>query len=91
MAGSALKLMGVLVVIRSYPFILVFLILRSMISLYYYLSIFIRRVTCLGSSNYNLSRRFLDSKGLMLLVRFIIVLNWAGGFPLFIMCGGLIL
>lgn len=91
MAGSALKLVGVLVVIRSYPVILVVLILSSIISLYYYLSIFIRRITCLGSSNYRLSRGVLRSKGLMALVISIMALNWLGGFPLFLLCGGLIL
>jgi len=91
LAGSALKLMGILVVIRSYPVTLVFLILRSIISLYYYLRMFITSVSCLGSSNYGLNTRFLDSKGLILLIRSIIVLNWVGGFPLFIICGRFIL
>jgi len=91
LAGSALKLIGILVVIGRYPITLVFLILSSIISLYYYLRIFITRVSCLGSSNYGLNSRFLDSKGLIFLVRFIAVLNWVGGFPLFISCGRFVL
>nr|AJC10854.1 NADH deshydrogenase subunit 2 [Macoma balthica] len=91
LAGSALKLMGILVVIGSYPVTLVFLILSSMISLYYYLSMFITSVSCLGSSNYGLNTSFLDSKGLMLLISSMMVLNWAGGLPLFIMCGSFVL
>nr|YP_006576420.1 NADH dehydrogenase subunit 2 [Semele scabra]AEV94314.1 NADH dehydrogenase subunit 2 [Semele scabra] len=87
MAGSALKLVGVMTILASFPGALVFLIFSSMVSLYYYLSIFVNSVVCLGGSSYSLYGGVSLDKGVGGVVSLVAVINWVGGLPLFCLCG----
>lgn len=87
MAGSALKLLGVLVIVAEYPFILTVLIGSSIVRLYYYLRVFINRVVCLGSGMYNNFAGIAERGRVIIIVCRVTVLNWVGGLPLFLVCG----
>lgn len=75
LAGSALKLTGVLVLIYDFPIFLGVLIFTSMIRLYYYLNIFINRVVCLGAGSYLVYDGLTIRRHLVLLVVGVVVLN----------------
>nr|QID02648.1 NADH dehydrogenase subunit 2 [Scrobicularia plana] len=65
-AGCALKLAGIMTIIGSYPLYLTVLIMTSMVSLYFYLSMFISSVICLSDSKYNFYTSFLPTSGVLL-------------------------
>nr|YP_006576444.1 NADH dehydrogenase subunit 2 [Solecurtus divaricatus]AEV94338.1 NADH dehydrogenase subunit 2 [Solecurtus divaricatus] len=91
LAGSALKLVGVLTIVDKYYFYVVVLIGSSMISLYYYLSVFISGVVCIGGNSFSFYDSLAGGSGLGLIIIMLVGLNWVGGFPLFMICGGLVL
>ena len=91
LAGSALKLAGILVLIYDFPIFLGILIFSSMVRLYYYLNIFINRVVCLAAGNFSTYDGLIVNGHLVLLVIGVIVLNWLGGFPLFLVCGNILI
>jgi len=88
LAGSALKLLGVLTLIKDFPLFLTLLIFSSMVRLYYYLNIFINRLVCLGAGNYSIYDSLLVSNRLLIVIIRLVILNWLGGLPLFLICGG---
>ena len=52
LAGCALKFMGILVMVVEYPMVTLVIISTSIISLYYYLRVFICSAVCLGESRH---------------------------------------
>lgn len=88
--GSGLKLMGIMIIIGRFPLVLGVLILSSMVSLYYYLRVFIGSVVCLGSVSSVGYSPYEISKGLVGVLMMLVVLNWLGGVIIFIVCGGLV-
>nr|YP_006576384.1 NADH dehydrogenase subunit 2 [Iridona iridescens]AEV94278.1 NADH dehydrogenase subunit 2 [Iridona iridescens] len=91
LAGSALKLAGVLTLIYDFPIFLSVLIFSSMVSLYYYLNMFINSVVCLGSGSYSIYDNMVMNTGMVVVMIGVLVLNWLGGFPLFLGCVGFFL
>ena len=89
MAGCALKLVGILVIFNSFPFFLRVLIFSSIVSLYYYLSIFINRVVRLGTAGSDFYGGFCLSVRMLVIITVAVLVNWLGGLPLFIISGGL--
>merc|ERR1712179_239589 len=90
-AGSALKLAGVLTIINRYPLFLIVLIFSSIVRLYFYLRMFIRSVICLRDSK---SRFYLNrgiTKGFIMPVILLVLINWVVGLPLFLICGSLLI
>lgn len=75
MAGSALKLVGVLVLINRYPFFLGVLIITSIVRLYYYLSIFINSVVRVGVGSYRLYGKLCVRNHIIFIIIFIVILN----------------
>ena len=66
------------------------LILTSMVSLYYYLNIFINRVVCLAAGSFSVYDGLIINSHLILLIIGVIALNWLGGLPLFLVCGNMV-
>nr|AQZ26099.1 NADH dehydrogenase subunit 2 [Semelidae sp. STW-2017] len=89
--GCSLKLMGVMVIINNFPLFLSLLILSSMVSLYFYLSIFISSVVCLTDCNMNFYNSVFSNKGIFFFIIFFMLINWFGGLPLFLMCGSMLI
>jgi NADH:ubiquinone oxidoreductase subunit 2 (subunit N) len=75
LAGSALKLLGVLTIVFQYPVLLAVLIFTSMVSLYYYLRMFINSLVCLGSGNYSIYRDLIVRSRLIVTITIIMSLN----------------
>jgi hypothetical protein len=88
LSGFVLKLAGVIVLVNNYPIFLLGLIFRSMVRLYFYLSVLIRSVVSVGGvgvrAQGNLSI-FIRTRTPLGLLR---CLNWFGGLPLLIVCSG---
>lgn len=91
LAGSALKLIGVLLIVNVFPLYLSFLVLRSIISLYFYLRVFIRSVVCLGDLNVNFYRFVNHGSSVFIFIIVLALVNWVGGFPLFLICANIVL
>nr|YP_009642920.1 NADH dehydrogenase subunit 2 [Sanguinolaria ovalis]QCQ20484.1 NADH dehydrogenase subunit 2 [Sanguinolaria ovalis] len=90
LAGFAMKLLGVLLLASQYPLYLSVLIGTSMVSLYYYLSMFISSVVCVGGTKFNVSDGVVLG-GVSSLLIFFGLINWVGGLPLFMLSAVLVL
>nr|YP_009431960.1 NADH dehydrogenase subunit 2 [Donax variegatus]ATA66409.1 NADH dehydrogenase subunit 2 [Donax variegatus] len=86
-SGFFLKLVGVVVAVMNFPFLLGVLMFTAMVSLYFYLSMFLSSVFCISSLDYGALTGFFMSSKVSMLVLFLGVLNWLGGVPLFLICG----
>nr|YP_009642908.1 NADH dehydrogenase subunit 2 [Gari elongata]QCQ20472.1 NADH dehydrogenase subunit 2 [Gari elongata] len=89
LAGSAMKLLGILVLVGQYPIYLSVLIFTSMISLYYYLTMFISSVVCVGGSSFSVLDGIVFG-GVSYMFVLLGVMNWIGGLPLFMLAGMLL-
>nr|YP_006576396.1 NADH dehydrogenase subunit 2 [Hiatula diphos]YP_009642896.1 NADH dehydrogenase subunit 2 [Hiatula acuta]AEV94290.1 NADH dehydrogenase subunit 2 [Hiatula diphos]QCQ20460.1 NADH dehydrogenase subunit 2 [Hiatula acuta] len=90
LAGFAMKLLGVLLLAAQYPLYLFILIGTSMVSLYYYLSMFISSVVYVGGSKFVVSDGVVvGSVGGFLIV--FGIMNWLGGLPMFMLSAVLVL
>lgn len=90
-AGCALKLAGILVIINNYPFYLGVLIMTSIVRLYFYLTMFIRRVICLNDPKHRFYIRKFQEAGILSPVRAVVLFNWFGGLPLFLICANILI
>lgn len=75
LAGCALKLIGIMVISASHSAMLGVLILRSMIRLYYYLSVFINRVVCLGRVSHSVYRDLRNRGVIVAILTLVVVFN----------------
>lgn len=91
LAGCALKLVGILVILNYFPVCLVLLILSSIIRLYFYLGVFINRVVCIRDLGFNYYALKNLNRSVVFFMLIIGVVNWLGGFPLFLVCASLII
>lgn len=64
LAGSALKLIGILIIINRSPIYVGVLIISSIVSLYYYLTIFIGSVVYVGGGGFSIYNRLVEGRGL---------------------------
>nr|YP_006576408.1 NADH dehydrogenase subunit 2 [Nuttallia olivacea]AEV94302.1 NADH dehydrogenase subunit 2 [Nuttallia olivacea] len=88
--GSSLKMVGVLTIISSYPGYLFILIGCAMFSLYYYLSVFISCMVCVGVGSSSIIDGMVFSQLGALPLSLMMVLNWLGGLPAFLVCSSLV-